>query len=148
MDSFSSKKTYNAGTVPADILVHDGATLRATYTMFDPVQVGVSDQRADADGTLEIGTGCAFLDPLLVTAIDDISAYCGKTTKVFQPQRMDALCAIDCHVRPKSLAIDAGDPKSAYRAESTPNGRHVNLGAYGNTSEATTSKQGTSIYVR
>ena len=150
----NSKKTLNAGTVPADILVHDGATLRATYTMFDPEKAGVSDQRADADGTLEIGTGCVYLDPLLVTAIDDISAYCGTSVKIFQPQYMDELCGIDCHLLStvgyrtngddlwhedgtvNSPAIDKGDPDDSVGDEEEPNGGFVNMGAYGGTAEA------------
>ena len=58
------------------------------------------------------------------------------------------LVAFDCHVRPKSPAIDAGDPKSPYRNEPKPCGWRVNLGAYGNTSEATKSKQGAVLMVR
>ena len=35
-----------------------------------------------------------------------------------------------------SPCIDAGDPASAYAREPQPNGRRINLGAYGNTAEA------------
>jgi len=35
-----------------------------------------------------------------------------------------------------SAAIDAGDPNSDYTAEPWPNGRHINLGAYGATPQA------------
>jgi hypothetical protein len=48
-----------------------------------------------------------------------------------------------------SPAIDAGDPASACDAEPLPNGRKVNLGAYGNTSVASLSlTQGTFILIR
>lgn len=40
-----------------------------------------------------------------------------------------------------SPAIDAGDPSSPFKNESTPNGGRVNLGAYGNTIEASKSSQ-------
>lgn len=36
----------------------------------------------------------------------------------------------------QSPAIDLGDPSSAFSAEPAPNGGYVNLGAYGNTSQA------------
>ena len=38
-----------------------------------------------------------------------------------------------------SPAIDAGDPASDYSLETTPNGGRINLGAYGNTAEASRS---------
>ena len=41
-----------------------------------------------------------------------------------------------------SPAIDAGDPASAYAQETQPNGGRVNLGAYGNTPEASRSPSG------
>ena len=44
-----------------------------------------------------------------------------------------------------SPAIDAGDPAAAYDREPTPNGARVNMGAYGNTPEA--SKGATAIVV-
>ena len=42
-----------------------------------------------------------------------------------------------------SPAIDAGDPASAYTDEPAPNGSRANLGAYGNTAEASKSSTGT-----
>ena len=41
------------------------------------------------------------------------------------------------HLQPGSPAIDAGDPASDYANEPDPNGCRVNMGAYGNTEEAT-----------
>jgi len=43
----------------------------------------------------------------------------------------------DYHLRPDSPCIDAGDPKSDFSKEPQPNGGRINIGAYGNTSEAT-----------
>ncbi len=40
-----------------------------------------------------------------------------------------------------SPCIDAGDPKSKWKNESAPNGGRVNIGAYGNTSEASKSSK-------
>jgi hypothetical protein len=48
----------------------------------------------------------------------------------------------DYHLLPGSPAIDAGDPNSDWINEPWPNGGRVNMGAYGNTSEATRSPAG------
>ena len=47
----------------------------------------------------------------------------------------------DFHLLPDSPCIDAGKPSSDYSNEPNPNGCQVNMGAYGNTAEAT-SKEG------
>lgn len=44
-----------------------------------------------------------------------------------------------------SPCIDAGDPYSAYAFEPIPNGGRINMGAYGNTSEASMSIEGTNL---
>ena len=46
----------------------------------------------------------------------------------------------DYHLQPGSPCIDAGDPASDYSQEPSPNGGRINMGCYGNTSEATTSQ--------
>jgi len=43
----------------------------------------------------------------------------------------------DYHLQPESPCVDAGDPASDYSNEPMPNGGRVNMGAYGNTAEAT-----------
>jgi hypothetical protein len=45
-----------------------------------------------------------------------------------------------------SPAIDAGDPASDYSLESQPNGGRVNLGAFGNTAEASRSGSGDGVF--
>ena len=45
----------------------------------------------------------------------------------------------DYHLQDTSSCIDAGDPASAFGNEPAPNGSRINMGAYGNTSGATTS---------
>lgn len=45
--------------------------------------------------------------------------------------------SVNYHLLPSSHAIDAGDPLAAYSNEPENNGDRINLGAYGNTSEAT-----------
>lgn len=60
----------------------------------------------------------------------------GLGNLVHDPQFVDAETH-DYHVRSGSLCIDAGAIWSEYPLEPVPNGLRVNLGAYGNTSEAT-----------
>jgi len=48
----------------------------------------------------------------------------------------------DYHLLPSSLCLDAGDPASDWKNEPSPNGSRVNIGAYGNTPEATGSRAG------
>jgi len=47
----------------------------------------------------------------------------------------------DYHLLPESPCIDAGDPNSDFSLEPEPNGGRVNMGAYGNTPEATAKRQ-------
>jgi hypothetical protein len=42
----------------------------------------------------------------------------------------------------KSPCIDAGDPASSYSLEPSPNGGQVNMGAYGNTAQASMTGEG------
>jgi hypothetical protein len=43
----------------------------------------------------------------------------------------------DYHLKSYSTAIDAGDPSFPYINEPSPNGSRIDIGAYGNTTEAT-----------
>ena len=143
----------NAGAI-ADIRVRDGAAATVAYTMFD----GQAASTNDLGGTLSFGQGVTTNDPCFVTSLEDIGPHTttGKnsvTYVIFSKAGQAALCAIDCHLRPKSPAIDAGDPKSPYKNEpDTPtgwHGRRVNMGAYGNTPWATMSRiPGSIFYVR
>ncbi|MCK4696011.1 MAG: right-handed parallel beta-helix repeat-containing protein, partial [Candidatus Cloacimonetes bacterium] len=48
----------------------------------------------------------------------------------------------DYHLRAGSPAIDSGDPTLDYSNEPSPNGGRINIGGYGNTTEAATSDAG------
>jgi predicted outer membrane repeat protein len=47
----------------------------------------------------------------------------------------------DYHLLPESPCIDAGDPNSDFSLEPAPNGGRIDMGAYGNTPEATAKRQ-------
>lgn len=56
----------------------------------------------------------------------------------FEPLNPEFVATPDnFRLRATSSAIDAGDPTSSFSNEPKPNGNRVNLGRYGNTSEAT-----------
>lgn len=59
----------------------------------------------------------------------------GTGTIDADPRFIDA----DLHLRTDSPCIDAGDPTYDYSQEPVPNGSRINMGAYGNTQEATIS---------
>ncbi|MCD4652592.1 hypothetical protein K8T06_01500 [bacterium] len=61
----------------------------------------------------EIGTGNIYLDPMFVGLID-----------------------LDFHLNDCSPCIDSGHPEDEYSEEPSPNGGRINVGVYGNTTEA------------
>jgi hypothetical protein len=68
------------------------------------------------------------------------------------PKFVDA-AAGDVHLQPESPCIDAGDPAGAFALEPLPNGGRIDMGAYGNTGDATPSaslqpKTGLLLYFR
>ena len=106
-----------------------------------------------------------FGDPSFVTAEDDYEDLLvptingSKVTYSIDFTRADEFAALDCHLRSSagyvlnsgeagpatdenSQAIDKGDPESDWTLEPEPNGSHINLGAYGNTPEASKTSVG------
>ena len=80
--------------------------------------------------TNQSGSGNLFTNPQFATAPNDyhVRSMFGRYTP--SGWVMDAVT---------SPAIDAGDPASNYAQETQPNGDRINLGAYGNTAEASRS---------
>jgi len=96
-----------------DFKVHATSTLSITYSLIED--------------TLN-GTGVLHLNPLFADVLNNdyhLQSQTGRFTNsgwVNDTQH--------------SPAIDAGDPSSDYNNETAPNGNRVNMGCYGNTTEA------------
>jgi len=76
-----------------------------------------------------------------VTYCDVEGGWSGEGNVDVEPMFADAAGG-DFHLLAGSPAVDLGDPSSEWAQELWPNGGRVNMGAYGNTSEATRSRAG------
>ncbi len=80
-----------------------------------------------------IGSGNMALDPLFASSTDThLQSVIGR----FDPATGSWI--VDSKHSP---CIDAGDPRDAFDLEPTPNGRRINMGAYGQTIEASKGKR-------
>ncbi len=122
--------------VYSDDIVVGAPRMNQSYVQtFDFVDAGVGwDElgiyRAGFDGTLRVellaGDGQYDQWPSAdAVRLESVSLYTGEDD--------------DFHLQSDSVAIDAGDPNSDASAEPLPSGSRINQGAYGGTSEATTS---------
>ncbi len=69
----------------------------------------------------------------------DQSGFAGMNGNIRQNPLFVDFTNGDFHLQSGSPCIDGGDPASDYSKEPAPNGCRINMGAYGNTAEATTS---------
>ena len=155
----------------ADIQVHAAGALNMSYTLV--TGPGTAYVNVAEGGTLNIGDGVIYDDPLLATTTNDVAnLLVADGATVYLPQSARAACAtFDVHPRThtgylrngvlvcdpakvESPTIDAGDRASDYSREPVVpgvggNGHRVNLGAYGNTPEAAmTRARGTMLIMR
>ena len=143
-----------------DVQVHSSGSANISHSLV-----------TDLDGTALVGANLVVDantvfsgDPRLVTTTDDFESQLAYTdTTVYydytRASRYEDLASIDVHllsaagycvnggaVGPAtalcSPAIDLGDPDADYANEPVPNGGRLNLGAYGNTAEASLSPTG------
>ena len=154
-----------------DVSFGEGAEGSVSYSLFDGE---LEDCVSQTNATVELKADTLkFGDPAFVSTnrMDDLVAVANGLTYFKGTAAVQAAIeSLDCHLRGgsgyrdettgvvvkdwtrrrygNSPAIDAGDPKSAYRREPTPCGWRVNMGAYGNTPWATMSKPGTALIVR
>ena len=160
-----------AAAAGADIQVRPDGILNMSYSLVTGSEtnyIGVAE-----GGTINIGDGVIYGDPLLVTTTNDfISLFSdGSTYWYLNGSTVRAKCAaFDAHLRSPAgfmiggnrffykgempPGVDAGDPQSDYSKEPVisgigGNGRRVNLGAYGNTPEAAMTRfSGLILHVR
>jgi parallel beta-helix repeat protein len=89
--------------------------------------------------TQTVGTGNVNSDPLFANAVGldyHVRSTAGRYTSGGFVNDLVS-----------SPAIDAGDPASGYTQETQPNGGRVNLGAFGNTPEASRSSNGVGVAI-
>ena len=123
-------------TVTNSILWGNGDDLTGT------VSVGYCDiQTADTFWTNGVN-GCISTNPLFVdtTYFHEQSMGGNYTNGYFSGGGWGISLS-------NSPCLDKGDPNSAYDNEPTPNGRQINMGAYGNTSVASKSKIAGTVFV-
>ena len=115
----------------------DGAGIGLQLNSFSPVDVG--------DGIIVDATRCiASFDANLLLLGYLTMVRCNPTVfhtptgplHGFEPLFVDEAGG-DFHLLPTSPALDAGHPASPFAEEPQPDGGRVNLGAYGNTAQAT-----------
>ena len=131
-----------------EIAVTGPGSVSVDWTMFDrPAEKCVS---AAAGATAEVGEHVTYEKSALLKTSAERIAACVVTNDVtptgssvtyhyirFAPElHATVVPNFDAHLGKGSPALDAGDPDSDCSRERRPNGRCVNLGAYGNTSEA------------
>ena len=161
---FGNVRGSNA-TVGHDIHVLDSGRLNLSYCLLtaeDNETAGKpsSTYVSEASAGLITYDNLKFGDPLFATGLSDFTAYVKTSGAYTYLQNNTAganfIANIDLHLRSiagmsrndgtryededgYSRAIDAGDYETAYSNEPDPNGGRVNLGGYGNTSEASCS---------
>lgn len=96
-------------------------------------QCSYNDLWENAGGNDSGGTGSISADPLFADPAGEDFHLKSKTG------RWDAKAKSWVKDNVHSPGIDAGDPKADFSKEPSPNGGRINLGAYGNTSEASKS---------
>ncbi|MBQ3314764.1 MAG: hypothetical protein IJG70_02235 [Kiritimatiellae bacterium] len=161
---FGNVRGSNA-TVGHDIHVLDSGRLNLSYCLLTAEDNETAGKPSftyvsEASAGLITYDNLKFGDPLFATGRSDFTAYVKTSGAYTYLQNNTAganfIANIDLHLRSiagmscndgtryededgYSKAIDAGDTESAYSNEPDPNGGRVNIGGYGNTSEASCS---------
>ncbi len=163
-----------ANTNDNEVMVHDAANaaINISYTLMDhePKGEGITCENL-VIGKPEFVTSLdAFLDCINVTDKETQIAFPKVDLNQMDMRFKDAastyelMANVDMHARSRagyyknegqlyrggvtSPTVDAGDPASDYRHEHSPNGFRLNLGFYGNTSEAALSPGGFMLWIR
>ncbi len=156
-------RTNTAEIAGADIDVKSNATLNISYSLVTGLETNYVGN-AGGFGVINWGEGVITSDPLfLMTTNDFVSLLANASGNKYIPSSASpTVAALDVHPRThtgymlngvlvkdhervESPTTDAGDPTSDYMGEPMVpgvgyHGHRVNLGAYGNTSEAALTK--------
>ena len=139
---------YATGT---DISYESGA-ITVRRTLFGGEGTAYVDTWGDKPSGSATLTDCVFANPKFVTTTAEFKQlFAVDTIPLDQTTTFpgyDKAVALDCHVRPRSKAIDAGDPAADWSTEPRPNGERANIGVYGGTPEAAKSAGGLLLTVR
>ncbi len=106
----------NTAPTGHEIVLRSTANPSTLTIRYSDVQGGADEAYVESGCTLDVDGSNIDEDPLFVDADND-----------------------DFHLQPLSPCVDAGDQASDYSNEPLPNGCRTNMGAYGNTLEATPS---------
>jgi hypothetical protein len=132
-----------------DICVSSGCTANIDYCLFEENSTAC----ISGAGAINKGANNVFGDPKFVRAITDeeiasvkvgYDTYYGYSDDAYE----SVFSKADVHTQSQKLTVDTGDPTSPYDKEPLPNGKRVNLGYYGNTSEALCTINGLTIMFR
>ena len=140
--------------VSSDVYVANGSRFSAMYTSFSDNTA--SSVAATEGSTLDIDwSTCLYGDPMFVTTLEEVSAKKVNGNLNFEKDQ-SFLANVDLHLVSAggyflnsgeevtdaveiSQCLDKGDPSSDYSNEPPFNGGRINLGAYGNTPNASRS---------
>lgn len=155
---YGGQKKQAAGS--KDIyLTASGAIANVDYCLFEEnAKDNLADYILGSNGTLNMGSNNVFGDPKFARAItaDEIDSvmvsnkynntvwYYGYSADAYETVFSKA----DVHAMNRKLTVDTGDPASPYSNETRPNGARVNLGYYGNTTNALSTLSGMKIIIR
>ncbi|NQT18596.1 MAG: M6 family metalloprotease domain-containing protein [Planctomycetes bacterium] len=120
----------NTALTGPEIYLSDNSTLTVTYS---DVEGGESEVYVGSGCTLIWGDGNIDADPLFADPDNDdyhLKSARGRWNPATETWVTDTVT---------SPCIDAGDPGSDYSNEPEPNGGRINMGAYGNTAQASKS---------
>ena len=144
----------------SDVQIKKDATMTIRNSIVTTLDGTAIVSATPANLTIDTDTVVAA-DPKLVTTTADYEALVDTsgTRHYYKTTSADAMAAMDAHLLSPagyvvnggvagpatadySPAIDFGDPDADYSNEPLPNGSRLNVGAYGNTAEASLTSEG------
>jgi hypothetical protein len=146
---FYGNRNMKSGSTKDIYATASGAIVNVDYCLFEQN----SATCYAGSGAINLGANNVFGDPKFVRAIteDEITPIITKSSSYYgysEDAYETVFSKADVHTQSQKLTVDTGDPTSPYDKEPSPNGKRVNLGYYGNTSEALCTINGLTIMFR